>query len=223
MPECRIQKINRLERAVLAIESKPIQKGRILFTGSSGFTRWSEAYGNRNLEDDIRMKDGSPAAINHGIGGSVADEILYYYPRLVRPYEPRALVLRVFPNDYTNGYSPEEIVDLYSRIFLWARVDFPGIRLYACDATPNTLHLGNQDWLAKATEFNARLKEYCDRYEDCTYICHASFPGYFSDPADVGDYFKIRKDLYIEDGLHFTPEGYEVYRDMFLQALDDIL
>jgi len=221
--EVKVPDLRRFENVVREYESKPVQKGRILFIGSSGFTRWSEKYDRRPLEEDIRMKDGSPAALNHGFGGSTAEEVLYYYDRLVRPYEPRALVLRAYPNDRFFGYSPAEIVYFYARIFAWARADFPGIRLYACDASPNIKNIGDDCWLSHVRQFNSLLRDYCAKHDDTTYVCHIDFPGYFVDPADVGDYYKIRQDIFIEDKMHFTQEGYDIYRDLFLQALDDIL
>ena len=212
------------ENEVLAYERQPIQKGLILFYGSSGFTRWKrEKYDHRPLEEEIRRKDGSVAAVNHGVGGSTAEDLLYYYDRLVRPWEPRALVLRVWPNDRAQGYSPAEIMFLCSRILAYARADFPGIRLYACDVTPQKRSIGDKLWLSHAKQFNSLLHDYCASHDDTTYICQAAFPGFYRDPADVGDYFKIRQDIFVEDGVHFTQEGYDIYRDLFLQALDDIL
>ena len=69
----------------------------ILFYGSSGFTHWSPKYGFRPLEEDIRMKDGSPAAVNHGFGGATVEEGLYYYHRMVKPWEPPGYRGAVFP------------------------------------------------------------------------------------------------------------------------------
>lgn len=223
MFEVRVDDLRHYESEVVAYEQKPIEKGKILFLGSSGFTRWSTKYHHRPLEEDIRMKDGSPAAVNHGVGGSTGEELLFYYDRLVRPWAPRALVLRVFPNDRYKGYSPAEVMFLCSRIMAYARADFPGIRLYACDVTPNKHNLGDKCWLAHVLQFNSMLKDYCQKHEDTTYVCHTAFPGFYNDPADVGDYFKIRQDIFVEDNLHFTQEGYDIYRDMFLQVLDDIL
>ena len=97
-----------LEDSVVAYEQEPIEKGKILFYGHSLFTRWgSPEYGFRRMDEDIRMKDGSLAVVNHGFGTSTSEELLYYYPRLVRPWEPRALVLSTLGNDGTITYYPE--------------------------------------------------------------------------------------------------------------------
>ena len=42
-------------------------------------------------------------------------------------------------------------------------------------------------------------------------------------PADAGDYSKVRQDIWVADEMHFTQEGYDIYRELFLNALDDIL
>ena len=205
------------------MEQKPIEKGMILFYGSSAFTRWSPKYDHRPLEEDIRRKDGSPAAVNNGFGGSTIEEGLYYYHRVVKPWEPRAIVLRFFPNDVSFGYTPDEIVAMLAQFCHWARADFPGVKFYICDAMPHKRFVNNGIWQRLAKQFNKILKEYCDCNEDCTYVSQVGWLGFFEDPADAGDYAKIRQDIWVEDELHMTQEGYDIYRDLFLSVLDDIL
>lgn len=223
MFELKVADLKKYEKTVLEYEAQPIEKNQILFYGSSGFTRWSAKYDRRPLEEDIRSKDGTPAAVNHGFGGSTIEEGLYYYHRMVRPWEPRAIVLRFYPNDVSRGYTPMEIVCLLAQFCNWARADFPGVKLYLCDAMPHKRFVNNGLWQRFAKQFNKLLKEYCDANADCTYVCQSAWPGFYHDPADAGDYSKIRQDIWIEDEMHFTQEGYDIYRDLFLNALDEIL
>jgi len=52
--------LRRYEKTVESYERQPVETGKILFFGSSGFTNWRLGkYDNRPLEEDIRMKDGS--------------------------------------------------------------------------------------------------------------------------------------------------------------------
>lgn len=223
MFELKVSDLKRFEKTVQSFEKQPIEKGMIMFYGSSGFTRWTPKYDHRPLEEDIRMKDGSPAAVNHGFGGSTIEEGLYYYNRIVKPWEPRAIVLRFFPNDVRQGYSPSEVVYLLAQFCNWARTDFPGVKLYLCDAMPHKLYIKNVMWQTLAKQYNKLLKDYCDANEDCTYVSQVSWHGFYTDPADAGDYKKIRQDIWVEDEVHLTQEGYDIYRDLFLNALDDIL
>ncbi len=223
MFELKVEGLKRYENSIVQLEAQPVEKNKILFYGSSGFTRWNSKYAHRPLEEDIRMKDGSPAAVNHGFGGSTIEEGLYYYHRMVRPWEPRAIVLRFYPNDIARGYMPIELVQLLAQFCNWARADFPGVKLYLCDAMPHKRFVNSALWQRLAKQFNKLLKEYCDANEDCTYVCQSGWKGFYADPADAGDYSKIRQDIWVEDELHFTQEGYDIYRDLFLDALDDIL
>ena len=223
MFELKISNLRRLEETILKYEQQPVEKGAILFYGSSGFTRWSADFDIRPLEEDIRKKDGSFAAVNRGFGGATIEEGLYYYNRMVKPCEPRAIVVRFFPNDIGMGYAPAEIVYLIAQFCNWARADFPGVKLYLCDAMPHKRYVDNIMWQRLAKQFNNILKDYCDANEDCTYVRQSAWPGFYKDPADAGDYSKIRQDIWVADELHFTQEGYDIYRDLFLNALDAIL
>ena len=220
----KISNLRSYEKTVLEYEAQPIEAGKILFYGSSGFARWNkETFGVRPLEEDIRMKDGSPAAVNHGFGGGIMEQGLYYYDRLVKPWAPRAIVLRFFPNDIMMGYSPMEIMYLTAQFCNRARADFPGGKLHLCDAMPHKKFMDNPVWKKCANQYNQLLHNYCELNEDCTYVAQSNWPGFYENPEDAGDYSKIRTDIWVEDELHFTQEGYDIYRDLFLSALDDIL
>lgn len=219
----KVSKLRGYEKTIQAYEEQPIETGRILFYGSSGFTYWSQKSGMRPLEEDIRMKDGSPAAVNHGFGGGVMEQGLYYYDRLVKPWAPRAIVLRFFPNDIIIGYSPMEIMYLISLFCNQARADFPDVKFYLCDAMPHKKFMDNAVWQRCAKQYNQLLHNYCELNEDCTYVGQSTWPGFYENPEDAGDYSKVRTDIWIEDEMHFTQAGYDIYRDLFLNALDDIL
>ena len=74
-----------LEDEIIAYEQEPIVTGKILFYGHSLFTRWKDIpWGNHRLDEDIRGKDGGLACVNHGFGTSTSEELLYFYPRMVR-------------------------------------------------------------------------------------------------------------------------------------------
>ena len=80
-----------LEKEIVAYEQEPIEKGRILFYGHSLFNRWGSgkwAEQVRPMAQDLRLKDGSLAVVNHGFGASTTEERLYYYDRMVRPGSP---------------------------------------------------------------------------------------------------------------------------------------
>ena len=218
--------VDRLEKEVVALEQRPIETGKIIFYGDSGFTRWGASHKMRPLEEEIRMKNGDSAVLNHGIGGCTAEELLYYYPRLVKAWKPSALVSMAFCNDRDYAYSPEEMLHLQARMFDYARRDLPGIRFFLCDVRPITKDYGDTGWRAfksNVLKYNELVRIYCESHEDCTLVKHIDSPLFFENPADVGDYDKVRRDIFVEDEVHFNQKGYDLYGTFFRDVLRDLL
>lgn len=223
MFDVRLENLNWLEHYMFEFDKETIDTGKILFYGDSYFTRWSEKWGHRPLAEDIRMKDGSLAAVNHGFGTSTAEEQLYFYRRAVFPWKPRALVLRTFGNDLGAGYSPAEIMFLQARLCDYARHDFPGIRMYLLDAMPSLKSRESRSARSFMKQYNELLAAYCAKHDDCVLVEESKIPDLYDSPEHVGDPNHYREELYCEDRVHFNQMGYDVYKEFFLQVLDDIL
>ena len=199
------------------------EQGMILFYGSSSFTRWKPYWKHRPLEEDIRRKDGSQACVNHGFGTSTSEELLYYYPRLVKPWNPRALVIYCHGNDMGAGYSASEIMFLQSRLLEWARKDFPGIRFYLETSKPSPSRKdASTARQVQLLEYENLIRAYAANHEDTTVIDHTQIPDLWQE-GHMGDFNYPRFELYVPDGTHFNQDGYDVYRDIYLRVLDDIL
>ena len=214
--------LKRLEERIEIFEQKEIETGKIMFYGNSGFTRWCQRWGHRDLED-ILAKDGSRIAINHGFGTSTTEEQLYYYRRAVLPWKPKALVMLSYGNNAGQGYSPSEMINLLARLCEWARCDIPGIKFYLCNCRPLEKYTENPNSLYGVREYNYLLESYCNRHDDCIYVDHTKSTLFYDNPKDLGGYDKIRTDLFVEDKVHYNQIGYDIYRDFFLNVLDDIL
>lgn len=219
--------VRRFEDRILKYEALPVVKGKILFYGHSLFTRCSaitKFVDNPKLEEEVRMKDGSQAIVNHGFGSSSADDLLYYYDRMVRPYEPRALVLATLANDIGYGYNAKDVMEVLARVINWAQADFPGIKIYCFGSCP---YLKGRDqidyrWRIRQ-EFCEYLEDFCTRTENCTYVPLQNQAFYYNDPADIGHYDKVREDIFYHDGIHFNPKGYALFMDFVRDLLDDLL
>lgn len=221
-------KVKRFEDRILEYEAEPVVKGKILFYGHSLFTRCSSitkvGKDNPKLVDEVRMKDGSQACINHGFGTSSADDLLYYYHRMVRPYEPRVLVLATGANDVGFGYSAKEIMEIEARIIDWAQADFPGIKIYCFNMIPTVKNKGQENVATRVRdEYNEILEDYCKRKENVTYVSLIDQPFFFENPEDVGDYDKIREDIFVDDLVHMNPKGYAMFMDFLRELLDEYL
>ena len=222
--------VNWLENEILKYEQEPIEKGKILFYGHSMFTRWgSPKWGYRRLDEDIRMKDGSLACVNHGFGTSTSEELLYYYPRMVRPWEPRALVIATYGNDGMYGYDVEDIMRNVGKLCAWARTDFPGIRIFLCECLPNPKGKGatiRDIWNSskqRRERYHRLLHAYADLHEDTTVVEFWNRPELFETPEDVGNFQKTRDDIFVEDQVHPNQEGYDILGKIFREVLDELL
>jgi lysophospholipase L1-like esterase len=219
--------VRRFEDRILKYESVPVQTGKILFYGHSLFTRCSwitKRQENPKLEEEVRMKDGSQAIVNHGFGTSSADDLLYYYDRMVRPYKPRALVLATSGNDVGFGYSAHDIMDILARIIDWAQADFPGIPIFVMGRGPALARVGQVNVFTRIRkEYDELLRDYCANTEGVTYVNLGEQPFYYNNPEDIGDFDKVRDDIFAADGKHFNAKGYTYYMDFVREFLGDLL
>lgn len=217
--------LDKYEKEVLQYEQGDMTPGKIIFYGSSAFTRWSKKWKHSSLAEDIRAKDGSEIALNHGIGGSTVEEQLYYYQRLVKAFKPKALVFCGLINDYASGYGTDEIIFMFKRLIEYARTDIPGIKFYLCDIHLTAHHIGekNTPWCNYRDTINDFVRKYCVEHNDCTHLPTVESHLFFDSPEKAGNYDNVRTDIFIKDKIHFTQEGYNLFGKFFRTALDDIL
>ncbi len=170
-----------LEEAVRQREQEDAGTGGILLYGSSHFAVWREEWLTRQM---------APYRLyNRAFGGSTAEEALYYYPRLVRPAAPRALLYYEGDNDIPMGYTPGEVWELTRRVLSWARAAFRPF----------------QD------EYNARLRAAAAEDPDTVYVDQAPF---LEDEEGC-----VRTELYSDDQLHLNEAGYACVAEALKEAL----
>ncbi len=213
---------DKYEDQVVAYEAQGISKGGIVFFGSSGFTRWSTKYGNTPLEDALPAADGTKICINHGLGGSTVHQLCYYYERMVLAYQPKALVISSYLNDFGKGYTQRNIMTCLEYLCERARTDMPGIRFYITDFRP-TAKDKTEGAIQSYLVLNKLISEYCAAHDDCIFVELSKEPFYYNDPKDCGTYKNINTSKYIDDLVHYTPEGYREFAEIWKRVLADEL
>lgn len=206
----------RYEEFIQHLEGYPAETGKIMLYGSSFFTCW----GYERSRDQLKGATGGALDIvNHAFGGAVIDELLYYYPRLVKPYAPRAVVIRSGYNEICGGMNPRDSVFLLQRLVAWLQVDFPGIRVrivktFDCKRDDAALY-------AKMQEYNRILDETFAGEETVKVLDITPF--FYEKAADIGDRTKLR-DVFVPDGLHLNDIGYAEMADYLGKLLaEDLL
>lgn len=199
-----------MEDAVCRYEKEEIKKGGIVFYGPSYYTRWDESYGMKPLADVLLGASGEKCVINRGFGSSCSEHHLYYYDRLVRPLAPKVLVYAFHGNAAAFGYSVEENWELAQRVIAYAMTDFPDIKIYLVGAHRKKAPY-NASELGNARRFDMLLRNFAAETPNCYFI-------------DVLNYAPLdRDDIFVEDGVHFNQDGYDIYAELYREALKDEL
>jgi lysophospholipase L1-like esterase len=171
----------------------PPAPGGVVFVGSSSIVRWDLSSAFPELE---------PAPINRGFGGSQMSDAARYVDRIVIPHRPRVIVLYEGDNDLTSPASPEQIAAEFDRFADAVHAALPGTRILVIAIKPSV-----QRWalIEKARAANALIRRRCDTELWLTFVD--------VETPMLGADGRPRPELYLEDGLHLSPEGYRIWNE----------
>ncbi len=183
------------EEEIRALEAADRQamppRGGVLFLGSSSIRLWE------TLSRDFA----GTATVNRGFGGSQLADAIHYADRLVFPHEPRTIVLYAGDNDLWAGVTPEQLLADYERFLAVVHRRLPRTRVVFLAIKPSIARWSMIDRVRRAnsliqsrTERDARL-EYVDVFTPM-----------------IGPDGRPRPELFVEDGLHMSAAGYELWR-----------
>lgn len=206
--------IHRFEDQIKAYEQYPVETGKVLLYGSSFFAFWGY---DRASVQCAEVTEGKLQVVNHGFGGATVEELLYYYHRMVLPYAPRAIVFRTGFNDMPH-MSAEACMVLTQLLFNWAKNDFPGIRLIAIKGFDNPSAIPEN--LAKLRCYNEMLDELAANDPQLSTIDLNPF--FYMSSRDLETCRNFR-DVFREDGLHLTDDGYAQMIKFLAPILQKIL
>lgn len=209
--------LKRYEDQIETLETRPLHNAKIMLYGSSLFANWGHERSHQALSGLLNTENSSS---NHGFGGATVDELLYYYPRLVRPYKPEYLVIRSGVNDLSNGYTAEETMTLLTRLTSWYTNDFPNgkIILIPIFDFPNP-DFRTHHYIDNRNKFNALCQTVAAEHQFSLLDLN---PFVHEHAEDFGTTQGFR-DIFIEDGLHLTDDGYEQFGAFMRHKLSEIL
>lgn len=187
-----------LERAVV---SRVNGNRPPVFYGSSSIRLWTTV-----------AEDFDPRVLNLGFGGSTLEACLHYFPRLVVPLHPRSLLLYAGDNDLGDGRSPEAVFADF-REFARQVSDALGpvpFGFVSVKLSPARYCLGD-----RIRRFNEEVRAEIESRPSCYYV------DVFSPMLDEAG--KPRAELYQDDGLHLSREGYRLWGRILNTFRDKIL
>jgi lysophospholipase L1-like esterase len=183
----------RYEKEVAAFEAldrtNPPPKGQIVFVGSSTIVDWDPA----KYFPDLRI-------INRGLWGSSLIDSVRLADRIVLPYEPRLVVVYAGDNDIDAGQTSEDVVVQFERFIKSIHVRLPQTRIVFIGIKPSP-----QRWLTidRARATNDRIRALCGRDDRVAFLD--------VDGVMLGWDEKPRRELFADDGLHLSPQGYQLW------------
>jgi lysophospholipase L1-like esterase len=193
------EEVRFMERAADA-DPGPIRP--VAFYGSSSIRLWS------TLADDL----GDARIVNLGFGGSTLAACAHFFERLVVPRRPASLVLYAGDNDLGDGRSARDVFGSFRALVDQLDAHLGPIPFAYISIKPSPARRTLIDEIRSANEMilgEVRSRPNSDYIDVFTPM--------------LGPDGRPRLDLYVEDGLHLSRAGYDLWADQILMHRDAIL
>jgi len=178
-------------------ENSP-EKGQIVFTGSSSARLWP-------LDKSFPDLD----VLNRGFGGSEISDTIHFAERFLFPLEPRIIVFYAGDNDIGHGESPESVAEDYQTFAAMVHEALPGTRIAYIAIKPS---IRRWNLIEQVREANNLIQAQTEADDLADFVDIAA--------PMIGDNGEPRPELFVEDGLHLTAEGYELWTSILRPYLD---
>lgn len=179
-------------------KESPPPKGCLLFVGSSSIRMW-------DLEGSWPDED----TVNNGFGGSTIADSIHFFDRVIAPYQPRAVILYAGDNDINKGLSAEGTLQDFDTLSGKIRSKFPSVPILFLAIKPSRKRWEIWPEMKKANDLIAKR---CSEEKNMVFVDTAS-------AMLKGNAGPPNEKWFVEDGLHLSEYGYQVWTGMVSQAL----
>jgi len=181
------------ETGIVAIEkrltSNPPKPGGVFFVGASSIVGW-----------DLKKYFPDSGYVNVGFGGSVIADSTHFAHRIITPYKPDVIVFYAGDNDIAVGRKAEQVAEDFQAFLATARKNNPSCRVLFLAVKPSIARWKKFDEQKKA---NALVRELCEKGDRLTYVDMVT--------PMLGSDGMPNPELFVKDGLHLSPKGYELW------------
>ncbi len=170
----------------------------VLFVGSSSIRFWPTA-------------DRFPgvAVMNRGFGGSHISDVNHFAARIVLKYAPSAIVFYAGDNDLAGGKSPQQVFEHYAAFIGLVRDALPTTPVLFVPIKPSLSRWALWPEMARA---NALIRRFSDQ-DPLLFYADTATPMLGTDGTP-------RPVLFVEDGLHLSAAGYDLWTRIVAPYLD---
>jgi lysophospholipase L1-like esterase len=166
---------------------------KILFVGSSSFTKWT----------DVQSYFPSYPIINRGFGGSSLPDVIRYREDVIFKYKPKQIVIYCGENDLASSDSvtAKMVYDRFVQLFNFIRKKLPNVSVVYISMKPSP---SRQLLLSKMREGNAMIQTFLKTKKQTGFI------DVYKEMID--DEGKPIPELFVEDNLHMNKKGYVIWQ-----------
>ena len=170
----------------------------IVFTGSSSIRIWN----------DLELRFPGQQIVNSGFGGSQTSDLAAYLDELVLRFKPKKVFIYEGDNDISAEKAPKAIMATTQGIIDRIRETDPETKIVLIAAKPSIAR-----WNLKSNykRLNRKFKRLSKKDALVEY-------------ADVWKPMlskrKVKKDIFIQDGLHMNAKGYQLWYEVIKNFMD---
>ncbi len=161
----------------------------IVFVGSSSIVRWNSAESFPDLP-----------IINRGFGGSQASDVLPWLEEAVLQYDPEIVVYYEGDNDTSAGKKADQVFEDIRQFSEAVLAHDPTTKVVILSVKPSPLRWAQ--W-PEGQAINAMIQRYADSKPTVEYVDVGT--------PMLGANGQPMPQLYVEDRLHMSPAGYEIW------------
>jgi len=172
----------------------------VVFVGSSSIVYWPTA----NRFPDLPV-------VNRGFGGSHISDVNHYIEQTVVKYSPEIIVFYAGNNDINAGKSPAQVLEDYQQFVRQVHARKRETQIIFVSLHPSIARWAK--WPAMQ-ETNASIKAYSEQNPNLHFV-DISRPMLGSNGEPIPS-------LFVEDGLHLTLAGYDVWTPIVARAIASV-
>ncbi|MBS7564145.1 GDSL family lipase [Mucilaginibacter sp. Bleaf8] len=170
-----------------------------LFFGSSTIRLWQTLY-----QDFAHLKP-----INLGFGGSTLAGCVWFFERIMEPYNPKRIIVYAGDNDLGDGRHPEEVFIFFQQLMTKTEKRFGNLPCYYISLKPSISrwHMADKFMYTNNLIENEIVKQ----------SSNWRFINIFKRMLDASGQPERR--YFGEDGLHLSNDGYDVWREVVKNSI----
>lgn len=172
----------------------------ILFVGSSSIRFWDTAEWLPERK-----------VINRGFGGAHISDVNHWVKETVLRHAPEVVVFYAGDNDVGAGKPPRQVREDFLEFTSLVLSEQPDVEILFISIKPS---LARWSVWPEMVEANEMIRDFIDRNDNLHYVDVAA-PMLGSDGEPIPE-------LFVDDGLHMTDDGYEIWTDVIGGALEEM-